>query len=134
MSMTEQQQHKTLNRWAIPGVAILAGLGYLVAGLAGDDTGFAVFGFALMVITAGLFWVSARYSETMAGLRDRTDERINEHDKTASLFAGTVVLLAVIAMFMVEIAQGRDGSPYSALGALGGVSYVAALLWLRFRR
>jgi len=134
MSMTEQQQHMTLNRWEIRGVAILAGLGYLVAGLAGDDTGFAVFGFALMVITAGLFWVSARYSETMAGLRDRTDERINEHDQTASLFAGTVVLLAVIAMFMVEIAQGRGGSPHSALGALGGVSYVAALLWLRFRR
>jgi len=24
--------------------------------------------------------------------------------------------------------------PYSALGALGGISYVVALVWLRFRR
>jgi len=34
----------------------------------------------------------------------------------------------------VEIAQGKDGSPYSQLGAVGGVSYLVALVWLRFRR
>jgi len=132
--MTEPEANKTMTRWAIPGVAVLAGLGYLVTGLIGGDTFFAVFGLVLMLATAALFLLSTRYSETMAGLRDRTDERINEHDKTASMFAGMAVLLAVIVMFMAELAQGRDGSPYSALGALGGVSYVAALLWLRFRR
>jgi hypothetical protein len=35
---------------------------------------------------------------------------------------------------VVEIAQGKDGSPYSQLGAVGGVTYLAALVWLRFRR
>ena len=32
------------------------------------------------------------------------------------------VLFAVLAMFMVEIAQGKDGSPYYQLGALSGVT------------
>jgi hypothetical protein len=44
------------------------------------------------------------------------------------------VLVAVIVMFVVEVAQGQDGSPYYQLGALGGVAYVAALVYLRFRR
>jgi hypothetical protein len=44
------------------------------------------------------------------------------------------VLLAVLLMFVVELAQGRDGLPYAALGAIGGVAYVAALVVLRMRR
>ena len=40
----------------------------------------------------------------------------------------------VAVMFVVEIAQGRDGEPYSALGALGGLAYVAALVVLGLRR
>ncbi len=50
------------------------------------------------------------------------------------MFAGGVVIVAVVVMFVVEVARGRDGSPYYQLGALGGVGYVAALTWLRFRR
>jgi hypothetical protein len=37
-------------------------------------------------------------------------------------------------MFVVEIAQGNNGSPYSQLGAVGGVTYLVALIWFRFRR
>ncbi len=44
------------------------------------------------------------------------------------------MLLAVLAMFVVEIAQGKDGSPYYQLGAVGAVTYLVALVWLRFRR
>ena len=40
----------------------------------------------------------------------------------------------VIGMFVIEIAQGEDGAPYSALGALGGVTYVIAMVVLRLRR
>jgi hypothetical protein len=44
-----------------------------------------------------------------------------------------VVLAAVIVAFLWEIAHGRSGNPWAPLGALGGVSYLAALLWLRWR-
>jgi hypothetical protein len=37
-------------------------------------------------------------------------------------------------MFVVEIARGHSGMPYAALGAVGGVAYLAALVWLRLRR
>ena len=132
MSTTDKVSPAT--RWAVPGVAALAGVAYLVAGILGDDVSFGVFGLVLMLGAGGAFVLAARWSETAAGLRDRTDERINDIDRSASLTAGMVVLLAVLVMFVVEIARGEDGSPYSELGALGGVTYVASLTWLRFRR
>jgi hypothetical protein len=115
-------------------VAVLAGVAYLVAGVLGDDLSFGIVGLALMLGVGAVFMISSRWSETVAGLRDRTDERIVQIDRSASLVAGMTVLLAVLAMFVVEIARGEDGSPYSQLGAVGGVTYVVSLVWLRFRR
>ena len=121
-------------RWGTPLVAVLAGLVYLVAGWIGDDLHFGVVGLLVMVGFGAAFLLASRFSETVAGLLDRRDERINTIDSQASLFAGMVLLVAVLVGFVVEIARGQDGSPYSALGALGGVSYVVAVVFLRFRR
>jgi hypothetical protein len=121
-------------RWGIPVTSAVIGLGYLAAGVAGDNTGFGVFGLCLMLAVGGGFLLLGRRSETFAGLADRRDERINAIDRDASLASGGVLILAVIVMFMVEVARGQDGSPYFQLGALGGVTYLAALVWLRFRR
>ena len=122
-----------LTRWTVPLVAAGIGVAYLVAGIAGDQTGFGIFGLVLMLVVGAAFVIAGRYSETFAGLADRRDERINQLDLRATTFAGGVVLLAVIVMFMVSIARGQDGSPYYQLGALGGASYIVALVWLRFR-
>jgi hypothetical protein len=87
------------------------------------------------MLAAGAGFVAlTRFSETAKGLADRRDERINSIDKDASLFAGMAILLAVLVMFMVELARGNSGSPYYQLGALGGVAYLVALVWLRVRR
>jgi hypothetical protein len=48
-------------------------------------------------------------------------------------FAGIVVIIAIIVGFIVELAHGRNGNPYSWLGALGGVAYQAAILAMRLR-
>ncbi|MEP7091054.1 MAG: hypothetical protein ABI776_13210 [Nocardioidaceae bacterium] len=134
MSNADTSPHRSLTGWVVPLTATVIGLGYLVAGIVGGDLGFGVFGLALMIVVAGVFLLASRHSETVAGLRDRRDERINQLDATASQVAGAAVLVAVLVMFVVEVARGRSGSPYYQLGALGGVSYVAALVYLRFRR
>jgi hypothetical protein len=129
--------HDTTNplvRWATPAVAVVIGVAYLVGGLLGGDPGFGIFGLLLMLAVGAGFVLVSRHSETVAGLRDRRDERINGIDESATLFAGMTVILATIVMFVVEIAQGEDGSPYYQLGALGGVGYLVALVWLRLRR
>ena len=134
MSVPDTSTRSRRIRWSVPVVAALIGVGYLIAGIVGDRIGFGVFGLVLMLVVAAAFLLAGRYSETFAGLADRRDERINSLDSTAAGVAGGVVIVAVIVMFMLSIARGDDGSPYYQLGALGGASYVVAMVWLRFRR
>ena len=87
-----------------------------------------------MLATAGAVVLVGRRSETVKGLLDRQDERIRGIDNDASMFAGMVLVVAVIAGFVIEIARGQDGEPYAVLGAIAGVSYIVALVVLRLRR
>jgi hypothetical protein len=69
----------------------------------------------------------------LKGLLDHQDERIATIDLKATAFAGSVIIVAILISFVVELAQGQDGAPYSWLGALGGIAYVAAVITLRLR-
>ena len=131
MTTTEVKQRK---RWVVPAVAVAIGVVYLIAGFRGGDEAFGWGGLGLMTAVAVAAWLLSLKSETVEGLLVRGDERINSIDRDATLFSGMIVLLAVLGGFVVEIAQGRDGQPYAALGAIGGLAYVVALVWLRFRR
>lgn len=135
MSTNDISTHKpSRQRWGLPLVALTIGVAYLVAGGLGGNWSFGIFGLALMTATGAALLVLSRFSETVAGLLDRRDERINRIDTDATTFAGLAVIVAVIVGFVVEIAQGKDGSPYSMLGAIGGVAYLAALVFFRLRR
>ncbi len=132
--MTRNDAPVATMSWAVPGVAAVIGLGYLVAGVVGDDLGFGVFGLLLMVGFAAALMLVRRKSETVAGLMDRRDERMRSIDNDATLFAGAVLIVAVIAGFIIEVARGHDGSPYYVLGAIAGIAYVGAVIVLRLRR
>ena len=72
--------------------------------------------------------------QTIRGLRgDARDERFQRIDIHATAFAGTVVIAAVIVGFLVEVAHSRDGNPYTWLGAVGGLAYLAAVIAMRLR-
>ena len=51
----------------------------------------------------------------------------------AQLLAGCGALLVMLLAFVIQLARGQSGWPYSMLGFLGGVSYVAAVVYLRVR-
>ena len=46
-----------------------------------------------------------------------------------SVFLGLLMLGA----FLVEVAQGEDGQPWSQLGAVGGIAYIISVAVLRAR-
>jgi hypothetical protein len=118
---------------AVPAVAVAGGIVYLVAGLIGGQVGAGVLGLVVMVTFAGVLWLVRRRSETVKGLLDRRDERINTIDLKATALAGGVVLSALIVAFAVSIARGGSGSPYDWLLGLGGLAYVVALVLFRVR-
>ncbi len=83
---------------------------------------------------SGIFAFGGR-SETIRGLRgDGRDEYWTALDRDATLLAGLVVILVLIAMCLWEWAHGRDGSPYSRIAAIGGLTYILAYAGLRLRR
>jgi hypothetical protein len=60
------------------------------------------------------------------------DERWRSIDLQATAFGGLVLVTAVIGAFLWEITHGRSGNP-SPLGAIAGIAYLVALVWLRWR-
>lgn len=124
---------KTWQFWATPGVALAIGFGYLAAAWAGGHPGVGVFMLSIMVVAAVGSVLFANRSETVRGLMDHRDERLSTIDLTATAAAGMAVIVAVLIGVLVELARGDDAMPYAWLGAVGGVSYVVAVVVLRMR-
>ncbi len=120
-------------RWFLPAFSIFLGLVIGGAQWKGGDLQTGLTSLALFVaIAAGLF-LGGR-SETIRAIRgDGRDERWARIDLAATALSGLTVITAVIVACIWEWAHGRDGSPFVALGAIGGVAYIAALVILRAR-
>jgi hypothetical protein len=90
---------------------------------------------SLVGLTAfGLFFLLAGRSETVRGLRgDGRDERFAQIDLQATAVAGSVLLVALIVAWLVAIARGQSGNPYGWLLAIGGLAYLLAVAWFRWR-
>jgi uncharacterized YccA/Bax inhibitor family protein len=82
----------------------------------------------------GLLISLASGSETVRGLRgDGRDERFALIDLRATAVTGQVLIVVVIIAWLVEIARGHSGNPYQLLGALGGLAYLLAVAFFRWR-
>lgn len=83
-----------------------------------------------MLAAVGLvFLVGGTRSETLAGLGGRgRDERWALIDTRATAFSGLIVLLVILGAWLYEIADGRDGSPYGQLAAIGGIAYIVGVV------
>ena len=129
----EMSPDRNLRRWAAPLVGLTIGIAYLIAAWISGNPVLGLEMLAIMLLFTGGMVIAARRSETVKGLLDGRDERITSIDLKATACAGGVVLITIIGAFVVEIARGQDGLPYSWLGALGGVTYIGAVIALRIR-
>ena len=130
-STSRQSPAKT--RWLIPATCLVFGGLVLLAGWLGGQLVSGVIGLAVMA-AFGLFVSVAGRSETIRGLRgDGRDERFAQIDLRATAASGLVLITAVIVAFLVEVARGHSGAPYTWLGALAGLTYIAAVAYLRWR-
>lgn len=128
---TKNETVRRSKAWlATPAVAVVGGIAYFMAGWLGGDHAFAFFGLALMWSCALALVLVRGRSETIRGLLDHRDERLHAIDVRATAFAGVTVLVVDLVAFVVELARGHDGSPYSWLAAVGGASYLLAVIVL----
>lgn len=120
--------------YAVPGLGVVIGLAYLAAAWAGGHPGTGAAMLAIMLVFSGAVLLASRRSETVRHLLDRRDERITQIDLRATAFAGTVVIVALLAAFISALARDRSTSPYDWLCALAGGAYLLAVVALRIRR
>jgi len=123
----------TKTKWFLPLFAVALGAIVFVAQWIGGDPHSGLVSFAILA-GAGLLLLLGGRSETIRGLRgDERDERSRMIDTHATALAGVAVILAIIVAFIVELAKGRSGNPYGWLGAIGGVTYLVAIVVFRIR-
>jgi hypothetical protein len=121
------------SKWFLPGFCVLLGLILLGAAAIGGQVEVGAWMFGVMAV-AGLGILLGGRSETIRGLRgDGRDERFETLDLRATAYSGLALMLAVIVGFVFEIAHGRSGAPYTWLGAISGLAYLASVVYLRIR-
>jgi drug/metabolite transporter (DMT)-like permease len=121
------------SRWFLPSFAVALGGVMFTAQWIGGNPGSGLGSLGIMAAFGALILFGGR-SETIRGLRgDGRDERFKQLDLTATALAGMAVISTVIVAFIVELARGQDGAPYSWLGAIGGLAYLLAVVVLRLR-
>ena len=130
MQTTTRNSRKYL---ATPIFGVAMGVVYLVALSVAGEPGYGVLALAIMVVFSGALLLARRRSETVKGLLDRKDERISAIDLRATAITALALIAVILVAFVVQIVRGQSGWPYSMLGFVGGVSYVAAVIVLRIR-
>ncbi len=121
------------SKWFQPGFAVLLGLVTLGAQWLGGHPDRGIGSFAIMATFGAVLAFGGR-SETIRDLRsDDRDERMNQIQLRAVALAGHVTITAVVIGFLVEIARGHDGHPFTWLVALAAVTYLVALRVLQAR-
>ena len=121
------------SRWWMPAFSLFLGAVVLAAMWIGGNPDDGLRSLVVFVALAALFAFGGR-SDTIRGLGGPgRDERWAMIDLRATAIAGTVVITVVIGAWLWEIAHGDDGSPYAAIGAVGGLAYVIAVALLRWR-
>ena len=123
----------TRSKWFVPLLSVALGIVVFAAQWIGGDPGSGLESLGIMTGVGALFLFGGR-SETLRGLRgDGRDERFRMIDIHATALAGLAVILAIIVAFIVELAKGHSGNPYGWLGAIGGLTYLVAVVVFRIR-
>jgi hypothetical protein len=129
----DRNQQITRSKWFVPVFSVAMGVVILAASWIGGHPGTGAFSLALMT-GFGLLVLLAGRSETIRGLRgDGRDERFAQIDVRATAVAGRGLILALIAGWLTQIAGGHTGRPYDWLLAVGGVGYLLAVAFFRWR-
>ena len=120
-------------RWFMPLFCLGLGVVVLVASWLGGQLGAGLYGLVVMTAFGLVLLLLGGRSETIRGLTTGRDERFAQIDLRATAVAGLVLIITVIVAWLVEIARGHSGNPYGWLGAIGGVAYILAVAFFRWR-
>ena len=118
-------------RWLVPLVPVALGAVVLVAA---TTTGHLLSGlawFAALAAVGALSAIAGRFEAARRGRRHVGDEREAIINARAMSIAGTVLVIALTGCSAFTLVRGESTSPYTVLLAVGGITYVVALIALQ---
>ena len=121
------------SKWFTPLICLGLGLVVFAASALGGQLGAGLVSLAILAAFGLILLLLTGRSETVRGLTVGRDERFAQLDLRATAVAGLVVLLTLIVAWLVEIARGQNGNPYGWLLAIGGLAYLVAFAFFRWR-
>jgi hypothetical protein len=121
------------SKWFLPLFSIGLGGVVLLASWLGGGLRAGVYGLVVVAVFGLVLKLLTGRSETIRGLTVGRDERFAQIDLRATAVTGLVVIITLIVAWLVEIARGHSGSPYGWLGAIGGLAYIFAVAFFRWR-
>ena len=121
------------SKWFLPLFSLALGGVVLLASWLGGQLSAGVYGLVVLAVFGLVLLLLTGRSETIRGLTVGRDERFAQIDLRATAVAGLVLIITVIVAWLVEIARGHSGNPYGWLGAIGGVAYILAVAFFRWR-
>jgi hypothetical protein len=119
--------------WITVATGTAIGLVYLIGFAAGGKPLLGLGALAVMVVFTGALVLIGRRSETVRGLLDHRDERISGIDLRATAVTALAMIAVILIGFVVSVARGGSGWPYDMIGFVGGLAYVAAVVFFRAR-
>jgi hypothetical protein len=120
------------SRWLVPLVPVALGCVILVAAATTGHVLSGLVWFAVLAALSALAAIATRFEVgRQVGRRGRgraKDEREAIINTRAMSIAGTMLVIAITGCAAVTLARGESTSPYTALLAVGGISYVIAFV------
>lgn len=121
-------------KWAVPGFSVLLGVLFFAASALGGQPLLGVGMLAVMAAYGIVLVAFSGRSETVGVLRGQpVDERFAGFNVLATAVAGVAAILMALGGFAWQIARGESGWDFALVAAAAGVTYLAALAWLRVR-
>lgn len=121
------------SKWFLPLFCLGLGGVVLLASWLGGQLDPGVYGLVILAVFGLVLLLLTGRSETIRGLTAGRDERFAQIDLRATAVTGLVLIITVIVAWLVEIARGHSGNPYGWLGAIGGLAYILAVAFFRWR-
>ena len=121
------------SKWFTPAICLGLGIVMFAVSWLGGSLGAGIISLAILGGFGLVLLLLTNRSETVRGLTVGRDERFAQLDLRATALAGMVVLLAALVAWLVATARGQSGSPYGWLLAIGGLAYLFAFAFFRWR-
>ena len=119
------------SRWLVPLTPTALGAVILVASATHGHPISGLVWFAALAAVGAVSAMAERLQTARRSGRHAADEREAIINSRAMSIAGTVLVIALTACIAFTLARGLSTTPYTPLLAVGGISYVVALVGLR---